>query len=1144
MPEGSLTININTLQGTLSGITDLLGQPPEGGDLGSGLAGTAGLASVSLGDQFGAFEAGFTGQVSNLFQFDATASLTELTDLFSGLQTEVQAPPTEALAGFEQRISEANTVFEGDFIQGLQQVFEAVQGISAGVPENRTEIVNALLDQILGILTSLEGPEAQRIQAWIQSIQDLNQVLLPLIEQAQTSPDPTAIVIEVFQRALNSTLEVFQFGPVNSLLDFLDELLGNGLSPELLGEMSAALTTSSLAYGQLLAGVGSDYPEFRDWVVVAAEELQVLKDGLRPVMGVINRITTARILQPQALERFLREQIEAALAVEIQAVQRIDNPFNELFDHIDETIDAVNLEVVRTEVLDFFETTRNTIEQVNIPSIGDTLQAQLGMVEQTVIALQQGVTDLLAQITDFFNSLTQRFEELANTVGTFQPDGTFQYRFEQDLRDLFNSAQAAIGGDPSNPDAPSVLSSLQDFQATLDQFLGQVEGLLQPVNAAISTVTTTAVDGINTFSAFLTGLNVTDLIDQLSQQIEQILDALGPIDFAVITDPVIAEIEETTINLQSIDTESLNALLREALKVALDVIISIDFTVSISTPLRDEFAAVRAIPQAALDELQQRYEQAIALLDTLGPDQLLAALFSAFDTISDALTAVSLETLLAPLDQLHQQFLQDPLYQLQPSTLLQPVAESFDTFTAVLDDIDGAAIIEPISTLLNELKANVANFNLTDEVDNLLAAVETVKQDLREINPSDLLDPLVADFDRLEEALDRFRPSIVFQPAAELATPLLQFLDNIQQEVIDALFEMFQGPLQLLDRLQPEVLTQSLQEQIDLVLAALNTIDLPAQYNQLKGQYFDLNLAVEAQGSKAKVALVGFLDPDQQIGDIVTTYTDLVSTLEGLKQNVQLLALDSLYTELRERLLAMLPPYARELLDPETFQRVMRLADPTRFLEQLDERFEALIDKLLPIRPQDLAAELDATYETVLALVDNLDIEDSFNQVQEIFSQIQTIVDSIRIDFVAADIETALTDFRSLVDALNPATLFVDLDALHQQVGLVVESTLPSQVLAGLQDLLDQVIGLLDNVDPRLVLLPPLNAAWDSVQGVLDEIDFTIILSPLVDKLSDLELEFEASLRRTETAFDQMLGAARGALGGSVSGSVSVGVTV
>ena len=42
--------------------------------------------------------------------------------------------------------------------------------------------------------------------------------------------------------------------------------------------------------------------------------------------------------------------------------------------------------------------------------------------------------------------------------------------------------------------------------------------------------------------------------------------------------------------LQIIDTESLNDLLREALKVALDVIIQIDFTVTISTPLKDQFA--------------------------------------------------------------------------------------------------------------------------------------------------------------------------------------------------------------------------------------------------------------------------------------------------------------------------------------------------------------------------------------------------------------------------------------------------------------------------------------------------------------------------------------------------------------------------
>ena len=967
---------------------------------------------------------------------------------------------------------------------------------------------------------------------------------MPLIAQAQAAPDPAAIVQQVVQRSLNSILEVFGFGQVQGLLDFLDTFPGTALAAERLTGMSTALTATATVFGQLQGAVQGNYPQFRATAVAVADALRALKQQVRPAMSVIRRIATAKILQPNALENFLRQQIDAVLAVQVQDVQKIDDPFKALFDRIDQAIAGIDLAFVRTAVLGFFETTRNTLEQVNIASLGDFLQAQLGAVETVVQDLQQSVTDLLAQLQAFFDSLAAQYRSALGTIGTFQPDGTFQYNVEQDLRALLTSARLFIGGDPANPAAPSIAGALAQFQSSIDQFLSQIDGLLQPVAGAINNARTGAVDGINTFASFLQGLNVADLLEQLRQKVQEILDALLPIDFGTVVDPVVAEIEATSTKLQDIDTESLNDLLRAALKVALDVIIQIDFTVTISTPLKDQFAQVKALPQQAIDQLQARYEQGLARLEALQPEKLLEALFVAFDVISAAVGSLNVAMLLQPLDALHAQYLQQPLAGLKPSTLLQPVAEAWQRLTSVFDDINGVAMIEPLTRQLNTLKSSVAGIDITAWVDDLLAAIEKVKQDIRAIRPSELLQPLVADFQRLESELDRFKPSVLFQPAAELAGPLLQFLENVQQQLIDALFEMFQAPLQLLDRLRPEALTQHIQQQIDNVLALLQEVNLPARFNQIKGQYFDLKLAVEAGGVEARLALVAYLDPQRQLGEIVSTYTALITTLERLKQNVHLPDLTALYDEVRARLLGMLPPYARELMDPEKFKRVMRLADPTRFLQELDARFDTLKNRLIPIRPQDITAELDATYDTVLGLVDNLDISASLHQVRDTINQLKGIVESVRVDFVAADIDNAVNDLRALVDGLDPGRIFGELDAIHHDVELVVQNTLPSQVLAGLQTTLDQVQALLGSVNPRTVLGPSLDTAWQAVQGILDDIDFTVVLAPLVDKLDALETAFEAELRRTETAFDQMLRAAQGALSGSAGAGASVGVSL
>lgn len=1144
MPEGSLSINIQSLQTSLSAVTALGGSPPDGDNPGTGLAGAAGLLSSSSGGLTQGLGAELTTQISNLLRFDGSASFSGVTELFDQLKTQAQAPPTQALSGFEGQLTQVNTAFSGDFAQRLTQAIEAVRGISQGVPPDHTSIVAGLLDQILGVIASMQGPEAEMIRSWVQTTSEMIRVLMPVVEKAQQSPDPAAFAIEVVTKSLGSTLEVFGFSQALGLLNFLDGFLTNPIPAASLGEVTTASAALSASFGLTVTLVGGDYIPLRNQVDLTFRAMQDLKARLRPVLTTVHHIAEARILQPGALERFLREQMDRALAVNVVEVQRIDDPFKSLFDRIDAAIDGIDLSSVRTEVLGFFQRTRDTIEQVDIGSVGEMLQQQLSTVQGTVEQLQQAVADLLAQLQAFFDNLTNQARSLAGNVGRFQPDGSFSFNFEQDLRSLFTTAQTAIGGDPQHPERPSVKGTLTQWQSNIDQFLGQLTELLEPVEASIGEVATTAQGAIEEFTEFLTGLDIPALMLQLQDKVREVLDALVPIDFAVVTDPVVAAIDENTEKLRAIDTSSLNDLLREALKVALDVVINIDFTVAVSDPLQEQFAEVKKIPAAAIEQLQQRYEQAIQLLDALNPEQLLQALFVAFDTIDHAVGSLDVAALLAPLDALHKQHLQQPLAQLKPSILLKPLSDAFQSGTAVFNQIQGSTVLAPVNSALDGLKSNVTGFNIAKPIDDLLAAVERVKQDLRAIRPSGLLEPLVADFARLEAELDRFSPSVLFQPITELAAPLLEFLEGIQQQTVAALHQAFQIPLQLLERLRPEALAQFITQQIDAILAALRSLNLPVKFTQLKAQYFDLKAAAEGEADGNKFSLVLSLDPQVQLGELVTGYTDLITILEGLKQNLELTSLSELYETLKERLLSLLPPYARELLDPETFKRVMRLADPTRFLSELDQRFVALKNKLLPIRPQDITAELDATYDAVLALVDQLQIEESLQQVKQILDSIKGIVTGIRVDFLAADIDRAVADFRAMVAALDPARLFSDLDAVHHELELVVQSTLPSQVLAGLGAVLDEVQQIVSSVNPRTTLGPPLVGAWEAVEGALAEVDFTVVLQPVMDKLDELEAAFELSLRRTEDAFDAMLTAGKTALGSGGGGGASVSVGV
>ncbi len=1137
MPDGTLQLNLKTLESALAGVGGILGEPGVDGAVGSGLAGASSLAGDSPVQRVQDFEAALRGQMEGILRMDTAGSITSITGAFAQLTGEIQASPTAALDSFVQRLGEAQSGFGGDLLQQLPATIATIRSVTEGVPPDPTAIAATLLDQILEILGSIEGPEAAQIRAWAQSLVEMRDVLLPLIEEAQDAPDPASILVEVIRKALESVLEVFGFPGVQRMIGAVDGLMDGAVSNDRIVATESAIAAARAAYGDVQTAANGTYAELRDAAVAAADTMQELKKELRPVLGAIRRVTRAPVFQPGALERYLREQLETALAVQVTESQRIDDPFNALFDRLDATIEGIDLSVVRTEILGFFESLRGAIDGVDLNGVAGPLREQLEMVQGLVNDLQAGVAGLLAQIQAFFDDLAARFRDVAGGVGEFQDDGSFNFHVEADIRAVLNSATFAIGGDPANPDAPSVAGSLADFQSAIDGFLGQVNGLLGTVEGQLTEVTGTAVDAIEEFTAFLEGLDVPSLVEQLQNQVRGILDALVPVDFSALVDPVVEELNANAEKLRGIDPSSLNDLLREALATALEVIVAIDFTSEIAKPLEDAFVEIRKVPEEGIAELQRRYTDALGLIDQLSPSQLLEALFAAFDTIHAAMGQLDVATLLGPLDELHAEHLVEPLAELKPSTLLQPVANAQQELLGAFDQLQGSEVLAPLNAQLDTFKGALNELDLTGWTDEITAAIEEVKTRLADIRPSGFLEPLATEFARLETELDRFSPTVLFAPAAELSAPLLGFLENIQEETIDTLFEAFQAPLALLDRLHPTRFTAELQQEIDQILGAARSLQLSVRFTQLKGAYFDLRNTVAESGEPARVALIEFLDPQRQLGEFIETYEALLSALEGLRENLEMPDLEPLYDEMLERVLSMLPPYARALLDPEEFKRVMRLADPTRFLEELDIRFQAVKDRLIPIRPQDIAAELDETYESVLTLVEGVDISGDLQQVAAMLDQVRDVATGIRVDFLAADIDDALEDIRGIAEALDIRRLFVELDELHRSVEEVVQQTRPSIVLAELQNTFDAATALVAAVDPRQTLGPPLDAAWEAVDGVLGEVDLRVILQPILDKLDELKVSLEQALRETETAFDGMLSAAGNAMRGSGSGA-------
>lgn len=1132
MPAGSLQTNLADLQNALSGVTQLKGSAGDENTAPSGFSGAASLSSTAeLTDTFGGL---YSGKARDIFSFNGQTDIDNVSGFFSQIQSQLQAPPDTATSSFGQNLEQTRTQ-QADTQRTIQQGLTDLRRLLEELPTNPSAIASILVDQLLKILAKINGPEARQITAWVQAVEEQVRLLAPLLEELNNTSNPVEVVVLIFEKALQSILKILGYEPVQKLIDDMGVLAENAFPSTLITDVNQTLDTLDASLDTLCIQANSGFIGFRSHIDQTATHFNAVIDDSQTVMRTLRQFTEMELFQPGALEGFLREKLQAVLELKINETQKIDDPFNALFDKLDESVEAVDFSSVSDEVTDFFEQINTMLENMNGFDVNALFGESLDNLEQGVNTLQAGVNQLLGDVQTHFNQLSEQAHELAQEVGSFDAEGVFHFHFEAELKTTLGQAQHAIAGNPDDPNVSSLASYLNDFESTLSGFIQQIQQLLDPVNTTINDIKDDAVSAIDEFSDFMTGLNIPDLIEELAIKVDEILDALLPIDIAQITDPVIDELNKAEQSLAGIDPNDLNEILREALKVALDIVISIDFSTEISRPIDNVFQQAQAETNSGIEQLQRRYEESLEILEQLNPNELLNTLFEAYDIIKNQTDVLDLNHLLKPLDDLHKEYLQEPLDKLRPSILLQPVSDAYHENVDVLDQVNGEALLAPLVQSLDSFKQDVRDFDAVAPLNEIKDVIDEIKKRIESFSPVAIMQPLDAEFSRLEAELDIFKPSVLFAPITVLATPLLEVLDNVQQDTVDALHQAYQAPLALLAALQPDKIKELLEQQIDSAIQALDQIALDRRINTMKAKLFDVRGCVEDDIRMQD--LLEMIDIQSFLGEISITYTRLRATLVSIKESLDYSGLLELYDEVHQRLMGMLPAYARATLDPETFRRLMRRADPRRFLTELDGRFMNIKNRIIPLRPSDIADELEQNYQNVLTQINRLDPSESIDRLILQVTRLKQLVELIRIDFLAEDIDQVVDELRTVLNGFDVANLFPELDALHDEVVNIVVATQPSSLLTEAQGSIDEVKQLVDNLDPRTVLGEPLNNAWVAVEDSLDAIDFTVILAPLVLKIQAINVDFTVNLKATEDGFDAMLRSANQALGSGAQSS-------
>lgn len=1141
MADGSFQTAMNALKTGLDAVATLSGKPADDPNGPSGLQGGASLtASVSL-DPNKPFDLNVEAQFSAVFDLDADALIANAASLLRKLADDLGLDQLEGIAAFAAKLDNVDELLKGNWQVGLNDVLAIARDLDNHLPASGLAMLGGLGDRLLNLHGALTGPEAQQILSWFEGVRKQLNDFEVYVQRVDDGEDPATLLLELLGSTLADILAIFNIAPIQRAISFLDAAPFNLLPQQIITDFTAQKPNVTAAFPALQAAV-NDEEAFMNAAIAHHEAMLKMQDLMRQLVVGLEDLANLEILHPGALAKRLGALISDAVKVDVVDNRKIKDPFEKLFDTIDGALADFDFSQIRDDILGQFDELRKLLEGAKLDKVLPDLTDALDHVDDAVRTARDGIVDLQGDASKGIQDVRGHIRDFLAPIGSFDASDNFVYVFETDLRNVLDNGKQFIEGDPNNPDDNGIRGNLETWLDTAKGFFQGMETQLQPVADNVEQVKTDAIDAITTFKDFVAGLDMPTIMADLAKELETVIDKLTAVDFRQVTDPIVAELKVNGDKLGQINTDDLNDMLKAALSEALKVVVDIDLTATITNPLKDEMATVKALPALAIEELQRRYEEALAFLDELSPEQLLQVLFEAFNVITDALNQLDLTVVLAELDKLHQTYLQDPFNRLKPSALLEPLTGQVKELTAHFDALDAGTLLEPLQEKLDVLKQAVTSLDLTAPLDELEALSAPIKQQLADLRPSDAIQGLEDTFAQLEAALDKLKPSEIMAPAAQVAEKMTAFLETVQEDFIESLFNMFQEPLQLLERLNPEKLIDEITEKLDAVVSLLKTADPIGIYQQLKASHFDLRSSISSGGLEANLEFSAILDPEPMFGELVAMYKAALENLTGLKDQLTLASLQQTYDELHEGVMDLLPPYAKALMDPATFKKMMGLADPTRFLTELDARFDTLKNKILFIRPQDLGQELDQSYDALLAVVDSWTFGDLINDLKTKIQAIKDMIDGLRIDFLADDLNKALGDVRGMLQGLDPTRLFDELDGLHTSLAGIITDVKPSTLLADLLPVAQVVQDILNALNLEDELKQPLLDTWDLVLEQLADIDFRVLVEPVSERLDELEAELIASLRLVEGAFDDMLKAGQAALGGSggASGTLSV----
>lgn len=1069
-------------------VVTLVGQialPDEGALFGNGAAGLRALVDGGLSSPDSLWSA-LSDPLHGLEQSLSAGLRDPMNGAFADLRNltlTIPEDPAALLGNLSGPLQQAASILlESPELRHVNELISQVNEIRSQLESAPTQLAGLLIDQIQATIVSTTAPltpvtsqleqllDNLQTQADASALNEYYQAASERLAPADGTAIADAIATVDFSSAEAVAALDGQLRAARTVLENLDREIETGAeqAATLISAFNSEAWAQRLASGATLAASA----QINDLAAV----LSSWRSGLETARALFTDLSVDHALQPlrdlvarlqPLLTAFDLNGLKATLQDSIRAVTELANSANQV--QIDVLAGLQNLANSITQVIDAIDL---SLVENTITNALSSLDPVLGQIEQLIdavsIQLQTALDDLQNELSSLLSNLTD-------------PDGSFR----KPLEDFLKSIRDAI---PDN--IPETLESAG--QALGDAVLGLDEITLEPV-----------------------------------------------------FDTVVEQLEEMRKKLQQIDVATLNALLQAALAAAMVAFEQFDFEGEVSDFLIDEYEeAVKEIAEPAINTLQQQVDGILdflrtnnpaTLFDTLGVTQTYDEMVSGLDSFrpSEALQDVMREV----------HAVADRLDGFTPSIILQPIVEPLNELRQFVQGLSLEPVFAQLDQLLDPLTALLDELDIAPFINQLVEAITGLRQKLDDLLTIEgLLNFLRPIHTAVMEALNSVDPAVLLQPVIDVREILLTAVENIDAATFAT---DFAGIRDLVNGLTLAGLRAHFEAKVQTLSAELATFDLPGKLTQLRTTQQAIKAAIVARGVQADSSAeerrqnlqltADALDPLPVLAGAVSVWRTLQTNLNTLSG--ELVAEFSESGRLRQPFEALATK-----LNELALGATQAGADIKLILRNLvTQTYQALgVDELIAtytqlkatiqsLSPESVETALTELLSPLREFLDNLlDPATVLAEVVTAFNSLKALIDPGLRDFLnqlRRDLQPILDAVKTKIDALDPASLLAPLDVKYADI-----LALKNRLLSKLQDLLNavdapyqQIVQLIDELNPGTVLVAPLQATYEAILDKIDGVNIRAVFQPLLDALKNFLNQLIAGIRRTAGAFESFV---------------------